>query len=210
MPFPKKDRRTEILNVGSERRSQGRDRRQSRRILVDLEVDYKCEDTYLFAYITDMSAMGIFIRTNNPEGVGTRLNLRFVPPGGTRPLALEGEVQWINPYRPGDFTNISPGMGVEFVNLSTQDKYDLMELVRKIAYLENIDEDDDSSAEDEEESAIPFAQNNSASENIDEHHAAGVIFQPAEGHLVEGATHDDNICMEMSSRNRSSGSTSIH
>jgi type IV pilus assembly protein PilZ len=52
--------------------------------MVDIEVDYKSADTFLFAYITDISAMGIFIRTNAPEPPGTLLNLSFTPPGGRR------------------------------------------------------------------------------------------------------------------------------
>ena len=47
------------------------ERRIHERVLVDLEVDYKADDTFLFAYITDISAMGIFIRTNAPEPPGT-------------------------------------------------------------------------------------------------------------------------------------------
>ena len=34
----------------------GRERRKAQRIQINLEVDYTCEDTFLFAYITDMSA----------------------------------------------------------------------------------------------------------------------------------------------------------
>lgn len=150
MPHWKKDRRGRQEDLPpdvTERRSTS-DRRQFQRILIDLEVDYKCEDTFLFAYITDMSALGIFIRTNNPEPVGTRLNLRFTLPGDTKPLELEGEVTWINPYRPGSFENINPGMGVRFVGLNDELKQRLMALVKKIAYLEkgkqqDIDEEED-------------------------------------------------------------------
>ena len=76
----KKDRReSQPLDEDVERRS-GRERRQWERVLVDLEVDYRSDDTFLFAYITDISAMGIFVRTVTPESPGTRLNLRFCPP----------------------------------------------------------------------------------------------------------------------------------
>ena len=61
--------------------------------------------------------MGIFIRTNAPEPPGTRLNLRFTPPGGPQ-LSLEGRVMWVNPYRPGSYDNINPGMGVQFIELT--------------------------------------------------------------------------------------------
>ena len=42
------------------------------------------EDTFLYACITNISAMGIFVRTDTPLPVGTRLTLRFAPPGETR------------------------------------------------------------------------------------------------------------------------------
>src|SRR5262245_38565025 len=77
--------------------NEGRDRRQFERVLVDLEVDYSCEDMFLFAYITDISAMGIFVQTRNPEKPGMRLNLCFTIPNGQH-MEFEGEVIWINPY----------------------------------------------------------------------------------------------------------------
>ncbi len=148
----KQDRRVgETGSVGEDRRT-GADRRQSQRILIDLEVDYQCEDTFLFAYITDLSAIGIFIRTNNPEPPGVHLNLRFTLPGDEKPLELEGEVIWINPFRPGNFDNINPGMGVRFVEMSREIKAKLMRLVRKIAYLEGEAESPEVDTTEEEES----------------------------------------------------------
>ena len=49
----------------------------------------------------DISATGIFVRTNTPEPPGTHLNVRFTPKGDEEPLELEGQVIWINAYRPG-------------------------------------------------------------------------------------------------------------
>ncbi len=118
--------------------SSGAERRTSPRVLVDLEVDYRCEDTFLFAYITDMSAMGIFVRTNNPEPRGTELQLRFIPPGEAAPLTVEGRVAWLNPFRPGDVDHIHPGMGVELM-IDEPTKQRLIDLVRKIAYIEKTD-----------------------------------------------------------------------
>jgi len=127
-----KDRRQGGDAVAAERR--GRERRVHQRILVDLEVDYRSEETFLFAYITDISAMGIFIRTNSPERPGTRLNLRFRPPGLPQ-LELEGSVRWVNPFRPGDYDNLNPGMGVQFENLTADQRDQLVNLVRTFAYL---------------------------------------------------------------------------
>jgi len=106
------------------------ERRRAPRVLVDLEVDYASEENYLFAYITDISATGIFIRTTSPEQAGTHLNLRFA-----KTIEIEGEVIWVNPYRPGAPDNLHPGMGVRFVGLDDEVRGQLLELIRRFAYL---------------------------------------------------------------------------
>ncbi|HEY5936273.1 MAG TPA: PilZ domain-containing protein [Kofleriaceae bacterium] len=113
--------------------SAGDERRRAPRVLVDLEVDYASEDNYLFAYITDISATGIFIRTTTPEEPGTHLNLRFN--GMDEALEIEGQVIWVNPYRPGTPDNLHPGMGIRFVGLDDSLRHRLLELIRRFAYL---------------------------------------------------------------------------
>ena len=110
------------------------ERRRAPRVLVDLEVDYAMEENYLFAYIIDISATGIFVRTTNPEPPGTHLNLRFTP-DDSGPIECEGEVIWINPYRPGAPDNLHPGMGIRFVELDDEVRQRLLELIRRFAYL---------------------------------------------------------------------------
>jgi type IV pilus assembly protein PilZ len=117
----------------------GQERRLAPRVLVDLEVDYGNQDNFLFAYIKDISETGIFVRTDNPEDPGTRLNVRFTPLVDQEepPLELEGEVIWINPYRPG--TSIHPGMGIRFIDLTKEQRYRLTEFVKTFAYLDDAD-----------------------------------------------------------------------
>src|SRR5437773_8711063 len=110
------------------------DRRAAPRVLVDLEVDYALEDNYLFAYITDISATGIFVRTTTPESPGTHLNLRFSSESAPH-IEAEGEVIWVNPYRPGTPDNLHPGMGIRFLGLDNELRDRLFELIRRFAYL---------------------------------------------------------------------------
>ena len=110
------------------------DRRIAPRVLVDLEVDYASEDNYLFAYITDISETGIFVRTTTPEAPGTNLNLRFRIDDGPQ-IQVEGTVIWVNPFRPNNVDNLHPGMGVRFIELDDELKDRLLELVRRFAYL---------------------------------------------------------------------------
>ena len=134
--MPSKDRRKRVDPVGQERRT-GRERREHRRVMVSMEVDYGCDNTFLFAYITDLSAMGIFIQTSEPLPPGTLLNLRFQPPGGAQ-LDVEGRVIWVNPPRKHD--SINPGMGIQFVDLTAAQREQIKVLVRTFAYLSD-DED---------------------------------------------------------------------
>ena len=136
-----KDRRRREVNVPADRRRVGADRRVHTRVMVDLEVDYKSADNFLFAYITDISAMGIFYPASNaPESLpGTRINMRFTPPGGPQ-LNRAGRVIWVNPYRAGSYDNINPGMGVQFVDMTPPQREQIVNLVRTFAYLSDDEE----------------------------------------------------------------------
>lgn len=110
------------------------DRRHHERYDAEIQVDYRSGDTFLFSYIQNISEMGIFIRSDHPLEVGTRLELRFHPEGEP-PLELRGTVVWVNPLRPvGE--NINPGMGVRFEQLTPEARERLVALVRTIAYLQ--------------------------------------------------------------------------
>src|SRR5690606_15662304 len=89
-------------------------RRAEPRLPVHFEVDCASGDTFLYAYVTDISSMGIFIHTDTPLPVGTTLRLGFTPAGqaasGAAPQRLEltGEVMW------NTTAADKPGMGVRF------------------------------------------------------------------------------------------------
>jgi type IV pilus assembly protein PilZ len=113
--------------------SQRDERRSHDRFDVEWAVDCVAEDTFLYAAITNISAMGIFVKTTDPLAIGTRLTLSFAPPG-YEPFKLHAEVAWINPVRPnGD--NPNPGMGVRFISLHPDDRERLVEVIRTIAYV---------------------------------------------------------------------------
>lgn len=109
------------------------DRRTFDRYDVEWAVDCVASDTFLFASITNISAMGIFVKTTQPLRTGTRLVLSFAPPGAMS-FKLEGTVAWINNVRP-DGDNPNPGMGIRFVNLQPEERERLVEVIRTIAYL---------------------------------------------------------------------------
>lgn len=140
---PRSTRRPLLEAPAAEAGADGSNRRSADRFDVTWSVDCETEDTFLYASIANISAMGIFVRTEAPLPIGTELSLRFAPPhrprtgavaGGGEPLVLRGRVQWVNPVRPGG-DNPNPGMGVRFVDLDLATRELLVEAVRSIAYL---------------------------------------------------------------------------
>ena len=110
------------------------ERRSAERVDVTWSVDCETEDTFLYASITNISELGIFVSTREPLQVGTRLRLRFAPPGAPEPFMIFGQVQWINPVRMLSESR-NPGMGVRFVDLTADDRERIVEAIRTIAYV---------------------------------------------------------------------------
>lgn len=109
------------------------ERRRSGRYDVTWPVDCEGEDTFLYAAIANISAMGIFVRTVEPLEIGSELTLRFAPTAPpAEPFVLRGAVQWVN----RDVARSpNPGMGIRFIELSPDDRERIVEMVRTIAYL---------------------------------------------------------------------------
>jgi type IV pilus assembly protein PilZ len=112
------------------------DRRIHDRFDVEWAVDCVASDTFLYASITNISEMGIFVRTSDPLRIGTKMRLTFAPPGGES-FELEGCVAWVNRVKP-DGENINPGMGIRFINLQPDERERLVEVIRTIAYLRDL------------------------------------------------------------------------
>lgn len=97
----------------------------------DLLVETGDAETFLFAYVANLHELGVFVRTDRPLPIGTRVTLGFAGSA----LVLPGEVVWINPVKNDD--NPNPGMGIRFVGLDLELREQLVSLVRAIAYLDD-------------------------------------------------------------------------
>ena len=103
---------------------------------VEWAVDCVASDTFLYASITNISEMGIFVRTIDPLKLNTKLRLTFAPPGAEG-FQLDGCVAWVNVLRAnGD--NPNPGMGIRFVELQPDERERLVEVIRTVAYLRDL------------------------------------------------------------------------
>lgn len=113
----------------------GKERRRHKRYDVKLHADVATEDAFLFAYVSNISEMGIFLASDDPKPVGTRLKLRFKPIEAGEEFEVEGEVVWVNPVREDKEENLNPGMGVKFINIDDDRREKIIKLIKTIAYL---------------------------------------------------------------------------
>jgi type IV pilus assembly protein PilZ len=110
------------------------DRRSNERFAVEWAVDCVGDETFLYAEVTNISQMGIFVACDEPFEVGTLLTLKFKPRDSDLEFSLPGRVQWVN--RSNAFAQSrNPGMGIRFVELCGEDRERIVEAIHTIAYV---------------------------------------------------------------------------
>lgn len=70
----------------------------------------------------DLSAGGTFLRSDLLLEEGEALRLEFEVPGAPKPLTAQARVAWVRRFPKDDE---EPGMGVEFVSMSEEDRASL-------------------------------------------------------------------------------------
>lgn len=108
--------------------TQGQKRRHDRAAL-SLLVQYRFDtfEDFLAEYSADLSAGGMFIRTDEPKEEGALIYLQFWLKDGSKLIEVLGRVVRVNP--PGDPERVV-GMGVEFVNVDEPSKALIDEIVQ--------------------------------------------------------------------------------
>lgn len=93
----------------------GAEKRRFARTALSLLVQYRFNtfEDFLAEYSVNLSAGGIFIRTNEPKPEGSIIYLQFSLKDGSRLIEGMGRVVRVNP--PG-VAGRAAGMGIEFLN----------------------------------------------------------------------------------------------
>ena len=68
----------------------------------------------------NVSAGGIFLITQEPYQIGTKLRIKFNLPDDPQPIETEGEVVWQRGER--ENSDRQPGMGVQFMKIAESDR----------------------------------------------------------------------------------------
>ncbi len=102
------------------------DKRKSERIRKDVKSEVIAEEHVSFSSAVDLSKGGIFISTPEPLGNGSEVSMSIHIPGHGE-IEVKGVVKWV---RSDDSESEKAGMGIEFVNVSSDLRKKLEELVK--------------------------------------------------------------------------------
>jgi Tfp pilus assembly protein PilZ len=83
-----------------------KDRREDPRIACAIPVDYSVEGRVFKDFIHDISAGGLFIKTQASLSAGQDITLTFMPPEGKKPVRIDGKIE----------RSDARGIGVKFKN----------------------------------------------------------------------------------------------
>ena len=112
------------------------DRRRFDRAHLNMLVQFRLGDMeeFLRDYAVNISSGGMFIRTRAPHAEGSMIYLQFRLRDGHKLIEGLGKVVHVNPP-----SHAVPGMGVEFVNLDSDSKKLIKEIVK--GRMEDIEEE---------------------------------------------------------------------
>ena len=90
------------------------DRRTSSRVVLNIPITYKCENTIATAVTLNISKGGLGIRTINPAGQGSKVEVRFRLPGYASDIEATSRTAWSDKQR--------GGMGLQFEQVDSLDQ----------------------------------------------------------------------------------------
>ncbi|MFH1263340.1 MAG: TIGR02266 family protein [Pseudomonadota bacterium] len=76
--------------------------------------------------VDNLGAGGLFLRTDHPKPVGTKIRFEFLVRDGGEKIAGSGIVQWVNNDPDGP-----PGMGIKFVELNDEGRKEILQVLKE-------------------------------------------------------------------------------
>jgi CRP/FNR family cyclic AMP-dependent transcriptional regulator len=95
--------------------------RKEERVSAKIRISFKKANDFIKAYIANLGSGGLFINTEKFLPVGSFLNLEFNLPDSSKVILTQGKVAWTRP-KDSSTQKIPPGMGIEFIKMSPEDK----------------------------------------------------------------------------------------
>ena len=108
--------------------AEAEERRRTLRTELIVRVDYSTIDEMFSEFTRDINEGGLFIETEKPQPAGTEVTMHFNLPGTAETVSTVGRVVHVTS---GD-DQLPPGMGIEFEELSSDDRSRIDALIRSL------------------------------------------------------------------------------
>lgn len=108
--------------------------RRSPRVKLETEVELEGESNFYTGFTEDISEGGLFLATYGLLPIGTVIDLEFTLPTGHL-VSTPAEVRWLRDLRDLDTEGMSPGMGLQFLELAPSDKAEIRAFIQARAPL---------------------------------------------------------------------------
>jgi type IV pilus assembly protein PilZ len=105
------------------------ERRSSPRAEIVVRVNYQTVDALFSEFASNINEGGIFVETEDPQPIGTAVELEFKLPGSDQPVEVVGRV--VRTTEEGEHSQVS-GMGIEFESLSVEASQRIDEIIREL------------------------------------------------------------------------------
>ena len=96
------------------------DRRRYLRKPIRVKVTEKVSGLFEHFASTNISAGGMFLKTDRPFAIGSNLKIEFSLPGDEEPIRADAQVARTMP--PGNFHDYHAGMGIVFTAIEEEDR----------------------------------------------------------------------------------------
>ena len=104
------------------------DRRRSQRVPLEVRVEYTTVDALFSEFTRNVNEGGLFVETERPAPIDSRVTLRFALPGSPDPVKVDGLVVRVSSGQAGE----PPGMAIEFEQLDPEARQRINEAVRRL------------------------------------------------------------------------------
>lgn len=108
----------------------GREHRQNERHRITFKIVYDDGNSFNAGYVLDVSESGVFLETALPLPLGSIVRLTPLDHAGDRLFEVTARVMRSIPYDPTILA--PPGMGLEFVDLSREQRVQVSEMIKAL------------------------------------------------------------------------------
>jgi uncharacterized protein (TIGR02266 family) len=98
-----------------------------------VEVTLEGDHNFFVGFSENVSEGGLFVATHSLREIGSVIRLTFQLPDRVHPIEVDAVVRWVRLFN--ETSDVPPGLGLQFVDLSDEDAFAIRTFVERRAPL---------------------------------------------------------------------------